>query len=217
MSQHGPGIRPELRDPEAPSPANSASLLWSDARLLGFGPMDTTHEEFYAVALTLLTPVRRLGCCRRSTHSRPMLASIASKRTAGCEARSFRHATAISSSTPPCCSPCRRCASTSRAARPAWDRHLTNAELDCAAVAAALKLSPRYINQLLEAEGTSLSRYIWRQRLDRAASDLRNPAWSRRSISVIAMSHGFNDLSHFSKAFRQAFGTSPRDYRAAAL
>jgi AraC-like DNA-binding protein len=97
------------------------------------------------------------------------------------------------------------------------DRHLTNAELDCAAVAAALKLFPRYINQLLEAEGTSLSRYIWRQRLDRAASDLRNPALSRRSISVIAMSHGFNDLSHFSKAFRQAFGTSPRDYRAAAL
>jgi hemerythrin-like metal-binding protein len=55
MSQPGPGIRPELRDPEAPSPANSASLLWTDARLLGFGPMDTTHEEFYAVAFTLLT------------------------------------------------------------------------------------------------------------------------------------------------------------------
>jgi hemerythrin-like metal-binding protein len=55
MSQHGPGVRPELRDPEAPPPANAASLLWSDARLLGFGPMDATHEEFYQVAFGLLT------------------------------------------------------------------------------------------------------------------------------------------------------------------
>jgi hemerythrin-like metal-binding protein len=55
MSQHGAGIRPEQRDPDAPQPANSASLLWSDARLLGYGRMDATHEEFYRVAFTLLT------------------------------------------------------------------------------------------------------------------------------------------------------------------
>jgi hemerythrin len=55
MNQHVPGMRPELRDPDAPQPANSASLLWSDARLLGFAPMDTTHEEFYQVTFALLT------------------------------------------------------------------------------------------------------------------------------------------------------------------
>jgi hemerythrin-like metal-binding protein len=49
MSQHG------LRDPAAPPPANVAPVLWSDARLLGFGPMDATHEEFYEVAFRLLT------------------------------------------------------------------------------------------------------------------------------------------------------------------
>lgn len=51
----GPGIRPELRDPDAPPPANAPSLNWSDARLLGFGPMDETHEEFYRVVFELLT------------------------------------------------------------------------------------------------------------------------------------------------------------------
>ncbi|WP_240158804.1 MULTISPECIES: hemerythrin domain-containing protein [Burkholderiaceae] len=30
-------------------------MVWSDARLLGFTPMDDVHEEFYAVALRLVT------------------------------------------------------------------------------------------------------------------------------------------------------------------
>jgi hemerythrin len=55
MSEHGPGIRPALRDPDVPQPANAASLLWSDARLLGFTPIDETHEDFYRVTFQLLT------------------------------------------------------------------------------------------------------------------------------------------------------------------
>lgn len=55
MSQHVPGVRLDLRDPDAPPPASVASPLWSDARLLGFGPMDTTHAEFFEVAFKLLT------------------------------------------------------------------------------------------------------------------------------------------------------------------
>ncbi len=43
-----------LRDPDAPQPANAPTLLWSDARLLGFKPMDEIHEEFYTVTLDLL-------------------------------------------------------------------------------------------------------------------------------------------------------------------
>jgi AraC-like DNA-binding protein len=42
-------------------------------------------------------------------------------------------------------------------------------------------------------------------------------AWSTigriAGISAIAMAHGFNDLSHFSRSFRQLFGMSPRAYR----
>ncbi|WP_028998336.1 bacteriohemerythrin [Azohydromonas australica] len=43
------------RDGEAPRRHSDNSLVWSDARLLGFKPMDDTHEEFYAVAFRLLT------------------------------------------------------------------------------------------------------------------------------------------------------------------
>jgi AraC-like DNA-binding protein len=62
-----------------------------------------------------------------------------------------------------------------------------------------------------------LGRYIWQCRLDRCALRLRDLAWAQASISTIALEHGFNDLSHFSRAFRERFGKSPRDYRAAAL
>lgn len=45
-----------VRDSQAPVSAGaSASFVWSDARLLGFGPMDHTHEEFYRVTFDLLT------------------------------------------------------------------------------------------------------------------------------------------------------------------
>jgi AraC family transcriptional activator of tynA and feaB len=99
----------------------------------------------------------------------------------------------------------------------AVERNLSCTDLVPATIAAELKLSPRYINQLLEAEGTSLSRYIWGRRLERAAEQLRDPGLRGRAVSQIAMDNGFNDLSHFSKAFRGRFDLSPRDYRNASL
>ena len=93
------------------------------------------------------------------------------------------------------------------------EQHLSNPELTPATIAEALRLSPRYINQLLQAEGTSLGRLIWKRRLESIAADLHNAALSGRSISAIALSRGFRDFSHLSKAFRQRFGMSPREYR----
>jgi hemerythrin len=42
-------------DIEAPVPQSDTSVVWSDARLLGFTPMDDVHEEFYEVVLRLVT------------------------------------------------------------------------------------------------------------------------------------------------------------------
>jgi AraC family transcriptional activator of tynA and feaB len=96
------------------------------------------------------------------------------------------------------------------------ERALANASATPATIAAELNLSQRYINQLLEEEGTSLSRYLWSRRLERCAEQLRSSALRGRSVSQIAMENGFNDLSHFSKAFRNRFGASPRDFRSMA-
>ena len=93
------------------------------------------------------------------------------------------------------------------------ERNLGDFDLDPTMVASTLKLSPRYMNQLLELEGASLSRYIWRRRLESAAADLRNPALSSLTISSIALNNGFSDLSHFNKAFRDRFSRSPTEYR----
>lgn len=47
--------RPLLRDPDAPVSSTDTSVLWSDARLLGFQPMDDVHKEFYEVTFGLVT------------------------------------------------------------------------------------------------------------------------------------------------------------------
>ena len=45
---------PILRDPAAPVSDADDSFLWSDARLLGYQPMDDVHKEFYDVTFRLL-------------------------------------------------------------------------------------------------------------------------------------------------------------------
>jgi hemerythrin len=46
---------PPLRDEHAPRNDSDDSFTWSDARLLGYKPMDDTHQEFYKVTFRLLT------------------------------------------------------------------------------------------------------------------------------------------------------------------
>jgi hemerythrin-like metal-binding protein len=41
------------KDSEAPVRVSDNSMVWSDARLLGFMPMDDVHEEFYQVTFGL--------------------------------------------------------------------------------------------------------------------------------------------------------------------
>ncbi|MCU7250900.1 helix-turn-helix domain-containing protein [Pseudomonas koreensis] len=95
------------------------------------------------------------------------------------------------------------------------DANLRNPHLSPEEISRALRVSTRYLNQLLEAEQTSLGRLILRRRLEAAAIALRDPAMTSRSISTLALACGFNNLSHFSKAFRNCHGLSAKEYRAA--
>jgi AraC family transcriptional activator of tynA and feaB len=98
--------------------------------------------------------------------------------------------------------------------RSAVEQALPNRDLTCQDVAAVAGISVRYANTLLAKEGTSLERLIKQRRLERCRKALAET--SGRPISDIAYSWGFSDVSHFSKAFRSAFGMSPRDYRRGA-
>lgn len=84
-------------------------------------------------------------------------------------------------------------------------------------VAAAVGVSERYLRDLFAADGMSLGRYIWTYRLERCKAALSDPSQAHRAISEIAFSWGFNDMSHFSRFFRERAGASPREYREMAL
>jgi len=74
-------------------------------------------------------------------------------------------------------------------------------------------LSLRHVNRLFGGEGTSLMHYVWERRLMRCWRDLSDPAQRHRSVSEIALATGFNNLSHFSRAFHARFGLPARAAR----
>lgn len=94
--------------------------------------------------------------------------------------------------------------------------NLGNLELDRNAVAAATGLSVRRLNEIFAKQGSSISGCIRETRLERAARDLSDPSCSWLSISEIAGKWGFGNFQHFSKVFRERFGTSPSVHRQRA-
>lgn len=84
-------------------------------------------------------------------------------------------------------------------------------------IAAAVGVSERYLRQLFAEDGLSLTRYVWSCRLERCKAALSDRAQAHRAISDIAFGWGFNDMSHFSRYFREHAGLSPKEFREAAL
>jgi AraC family transcriptional regulator, positive regulator of tynA and feaB len=80
-------------------------------------------------------------------------------------------------------------------------------------LATAVGISVRYANVVLASHGTSLERFIQKSRLERCRRALEDGAQAHRSITDIAFSWGFTDLSQFSRSFKKIYGLAPRDYR----
>lgn len=93
------------------------------------------------------------------------------------------------------------------------DANLDDPVLSPTAIAAANRISVRYLHGLFEPEGTTVLQHIIRQRLIRCQRELANPSMARRSITDIAFSWGFHSAAHFSRRFRGEFGMSPREFR----
>lgn len=94
--------------------------------------------------------------------------------------------------------------------------NLRDPTLSARSIAEALGISRRYMNKLFEREGTTVGRALLARRLDGGQRDLVDPYKRARSVSEIAYAWGFNSTSHFSRAFRQRFGITPREARGAA-
>lgn len=93
--------------------------------------------------------------------------------------------------------------------------HLDEAGLSVERIAARMGCTPRYIFKAFEREGLTPAQFIWETRLVKTRSALELPG--EKTISDIAFAAGFSSSAHFSRAFRDRFGTTPRDYRHAAL
>jgi acetamidase/formamidase/AraC-like DNA-binding protein len=95
------------------------------------------------------------------------------------------------------------------------ETRLSDPELSSAQIIGAEGISVRYLQKLFESVGSSFGKYVRLRRLERCRSDLINPLYAHLPISDICFRWGFNDSAHFSRAFRERFGASPRAYRRA--
>jgi len=79
-----------------------------------------------------------------------------------------------------------------------------------AEIAAEVGVSPVYLTQVFQqVEGMPLYRYQLRLRLARALDLL--PRYD--DLTTLSMELGFSSHSHFSSAFRQAYGKTPREFQ----
>lgn len=92
--------------------------------------------------------------------------------------------------------------------------HLSDPDLSIISISEALGVSVSSMYRVFEAERCSLAEWIWDQRLQACRATLLDVACSGLSIKQIAMSWGFNDPAHFSRAFRRRFGQSPAAFRS---
>jgi AraC family transcriptional regulator, positive regulator of tynA and feaB len=86
-------------------------------------------------------------------------------------------------------------------------------DLDPAKVAAAVGLSRRYVHMLFASAGTTFSRELYDFRLRRAERLLCDKRFDGLGIAEIAWNCGFSEPSHFTRRFRDRFGSTPSTYR----
>ncbi len=92
------------------------------------------------------------------------------------------------------------------------ERNLGSPSLTVARLSRSLGVSRSTLFRLLRGRG-GVQAYIRERRLARVAETLRQGA-DRQTIAVIAERWGFCDAAYLGRAFREAYGMTPGDYRA---
>lgn len=92
---------------------------------------------------------------------------------------------------------------------------LADPNLTVTSLALRHQVTPRYVQMLFAEEGTTFSQFTLHERLRRVHRALTDPRRDGETITAIAYAAGFGDLSHFNRAFRRLYGTTPTDVRLA--
>jgi AraC family transcriptional regulator, positive regulator of tynA and feaB len=96
-------------------------------------------------------------------------------------------------------------------------RHLSDPQLSPQGLADHMGLSVRTIHKRFEQAETTFGRSLLETRLDACRRALSDPRCNAMTVSQIAFGFGFNDLSHFTKAFRARFGMPPGRFRLSSI
>ncbi len=91
--------------------------------------------------------------------------------------------------------------------------HLGDPALSVDAVARALICSRRQLYNAFAEEADGVAGYILARRLQACRQAFDDRAGGHRSITEIALKHGFSNMAHFSRVFRAHLGLAPSDYR----
>jgi AraC-like DNA-binding protein len=92
-------------------------------------------------------------------------------------------------------------------------QHLHNPELSPRLVANHLGISVRTLHLRFKQIGQTFGRWALESRLTACSIALRDQNQRNLNVSEIAYRWGFNDLSHFNKAFRARYDQTPREWR----
>lgn len=97
------------------------------------------------------------------------------------------------------------------------DVHLHEQDLSPSSIAAANFVSVRYLHAIFAEVGETVGSWIRIRRLHNCARDLRDPRLKEVPVSVLSHRNGFKNQSYFSQVFKELIGSTPAEYRAAAL
>ncbi|MBA2807601.1 helix-turn-helix domain-containing protein [Streptomyces sp. KM273126] len=92
-------------------------------------------------------------------------------------------------------------------------QHLQDPDLTPATIAAAHHISLSHLHRLFKPAPPTVAAYIRHQRLERIRQELSDPARRAWPIHRIAAHWGFAHHAAFTRAFRSAYGITPREYR----
>ncbi|WP_434404647.1 helix-turn-helix domain-containing protein [Streptomyces sp. NBC_01353] len=93
------------------------------------------------------------------------------------------------------------------------NRNLGDPDLSPELIARTHRISVRYLHRLFEGEGTTVGRFIRQRRLEECGRELARRGRTAPTVSAVAQRWGFVNPAHFSRAFRAAYGVSPREWR----
>jgi len=89
---------------------------------------------------------------------------------------------------------------------------LEDPELGLQTVSDHFNITPRYVSDLFQRDGTTMMDYIWDTRLTRAAELIRRHGRAVQIQDVVRRT-GFKSASHFSSRFAARYGVSPNAFR----